>query len=117
MTVFVSTGSVQNFEQLKPYLYEWTFPKDNLLTHIPSNIEADISNSYKYKIKSHCVKSIQIRSYFWYVFSCIQTEYRKIRTRDNSVFGNFTQWVSDISFLIFRTIFRKNQVLTSSKFT
>ena len=23
----------------------------------------------------HCVKSVQIRSYFWPVFSCIRTEY------------------------------------------
>ena len=23
----------------------------------------------------HCVKSAQIRSYFWFVFSCIRTEY------------------------------------------
>ena len=23
----------------------------------------------------HCVKSVQIRSYFWYVFSCIRIEY------------------------------------------
>ena len=23
----------------------------------------------------HCVKSVQIRSYFWSVFSCIRTEY------------------------------------------
>ena len=27
---------------------------------------------------SHCVKSVQIRSYFWFVFSCIRTEYREI---------------------------------------
>ena len=46
---------------------------------------------------THCVKSVQIRSYFWSVFSCIRTEYgfygvniriqpeyRKIRTRKNS---------------------------------
>ena len=49
----------------------------------------------------HCVKSIQIWSYFWSVFSGIRTEYgdllnlriqsecRKIRTRNNSVFGHF----------------------------
>ena len=37
----------------------------------------------------HCVKSVQIRSFFWSVFSCIQSEYRKIRTRKNSVFGRF----------------------------
>ena len=34
----------------------------------------------------HCVKSIQIWSFFWSVFSCIQSEHRKIRTRKNSDF-------------------------------
>ena len=39
-----------------------------------------------------CMKSIQMRSYFWFIFSCIRTEYRKLRTRNNSVFGHlFTQ--------------------------
>ena len=38
----------------------------------------------------HCVKSVQIRSYFWSVFSCTQSEYRKIWTRNNSVFGHFS---------------------------
>ena len=50
------------------------------------------------------MKSVQIRSYFWSVFSCIRTEYgdlrlnlriqyeyRKIRTRNNSVFGHFSR--------------------------
>ena len=41
----------------------------------------------------HCVKSVQIRSYFWSVFSCIQSEYRKIRTRNNSLFGYFSRCV------------------------
>ena len=52
--------------------------------------------------KRHCVKSVQIRIYFWLVFSCIwteygeiwslriQSEYRKIRTRNNSIFGQFS---------------------------
>ena len=39
----------------------------------------------------HCVKSVQIRSYVWSVFSCIQPEYRKIRSRNNSVFGHFSR--------------------------
>ena len=34
----------------------------------------------------HCVKSVQIQSYFCCVFSCIQSEYSKIWTRNNSVF-------------------------------
>ena len=45
----------------------------------------------------YCVKSDQIRSYFWSVFSCIRTkylrlqsEYRKIWTRNNSAFGHFS---------------------------
>ena len=49
----------------------------------------------------HCVTSVQIRSYFWSLFSCIRTEYgdlgrseyRKIRTRNNSVFGHFSRSV------------------------
>ena len=36
----------------------------------------------------HCVKSVQIRSYF--VNLRIQSEYRKIQTRNNSVFGHFS---------------------------
>ena len=39
----------------------------------------------------HSVKSVQIRSYFWSVFSCIQSEYRKIQTRNNSLFGHFSR--------------------------
>ena len=40
--------------------------------------------------QKNCVKSVQIWSYFWSVFSCIRSEYRKIRTRKNSVFGHFS---------------------------
>ena len=52
---------------------------------------------------THSVKCVQILSYFWSVFSCIRTEYgdygvnfriqseyKKIRTRNNSVFGHFS---------------------------
>ena len=37
-------------------------------------------------LEMHCVKSVQIRSYFWSVFSCI-------RTRHNFVFGQFSRSV------------------------
>ena len=50
---------------------------------------------------THCVKRVQIRSFFWSVFSCIRTEYgdllrnqceyRKMRIRENSVFGLFSR--------------------------
>ena len=50
----------------------------------------------------NCVKSVQIWSFFWSIFSCIRTEYgdlnlrilfeyRKIRTRKNSVFRHFSR--------------------------
>ena len=41
----------------------------------------------------HCRKSVQMRSHFWFVFSFIRTEYRKIRTRNNTVFGHFSRSV------------------------
>ena len=52
-------------------------------------------------VKYHCVKSVQIRSSFWSVFSHIRSEYGqlslrilsecgKIRTGKNSVFGHFS---------------------------
>ena len=41
--------------------------------------------------KAHCVKCVQIRSFFWSVFSRIRSEYGKIRTRKNSVFGHFSR--------------------------
>ena len=70
--------------------------------------ELDFFNVYRVVIRTlsdiydrvHCMKSVQIQSYFWSVFSCIwieyedlrsiQSEYRKIRTRNNSVFGDFS---------------------------
>ena len=39
----------------------------------------------------NCVKSVQVRSFFWSVFSCIRTEYSKTRTRKNSVSGHFSR--------------------------
>ena len=50
----------------------------------------------------HCVKSVQIRSYLWSVFSFIRTEYRKIRTRNNSVFGHFSRSVYFSVFILAR---------------
>ena len=44
----------------------------------------------------HCLKSIQIRSFLWSVFSCIRTEYRKIRSRNNSVFSEIRGFYQDL---------------------
>ena len=56
--------------------------------------------------KRHCVKSVQIRSYFWSVFSCIRIEYRKMRTRNNFVFV-FTQREDQDSGVPWITLYRK----------
>ena len=37
-----------------------------------------------FQFRQHCVESVQIRSFFWSLFSCI-------RTRNNSVFGHFSR--------------------------
>ena len=41
----------------------------------------------------HCLKSVQKRSFYWPLFSCIWTEFRKIRTRKKSAFGHFSRSV------------------------
>ena len=64
--------------------------------------------------ENHCVKSVQIRSFFWSVFSCIRTkhgdqsEYRKIRTRKNSKFGHFLRSESEICLAYDLTCFIKS---------
>ena len=39
----------------------------------------------------HCVKSVQLQSFFWSLFSCIRTvtEYRKIRTKKTPSLDTF----------------------------
>ena len=42
------------------------------------------------ELKRHSVKSVEMGSFFWSVFSRIQSEYGKIRTRKNSEFRHFS---------------------------
>ena len=51
-------------------------------------------HTYSFFTFLSCLKSVQIRSYFWSIFSCIQSKYRKIWTRNNYIFGQFS--LSDI---------------------
>ena len=44
------------------------------------------------------VKSVQIRSYSWSVFSCIRTEFWKIPIRNISVFGHFSRSAKTITY-------------------
>ena len=49
-----------------------------------------------------------IGRFFWFVFSHIQSKYRKIRTRKNSVFGQFSRSVQVINKKIRETKILKN---------
>ena len=65
------------------------------------------------RLVSHCVKSVQIRSFFWSVFSRIRNEYREIRSislysvrmpentdqKKLRIWTLFTQWVRSIKVL------------------
>ena len=39
----------------------------------------------------HCGKSVQIRTFLWSVYFCIQFEYNKKRNGKNSGFGHFSR--------------------------
>ena len=47
------------------------------------------------KWRVQCVKSVQMRSFLWSVFSCIQSGFRKVRTGINFVFGQFSRCGSE----------------------
>ena len=59
-----------------------------------SEIRIFLKNSYATYMRltmTHCVKNVQMRSFFCSVFCRFRTEDVKIRTRKNSVFGHFSQ--------------------------
>ena len=81
-------------------------------------------------VVNHCVKSVQIRSFFWSVFSRIRTEYGEkrsispysVRIRENSdqekhrIWTLFTQWIKYIINL-FSTNFWTTWSCSRSSFT
>ena len=56
----------------------------------------------------HYVKSVQTRSYFWFVFSCTRTENKEIRTRNNFVFGHFSRSAHVVTLTHFCSMFSSN---------
>ena len=74
----------------------WCFPRCFAVTFCGTAV---LKNPKENLFQLHCVKSVQIRSFFWSVFYCIWTEYGdlrskseygKLRTRKDSVFGHFS---------------------------
>ena len=73
-----------------------------------------------FKIQFHCVKSVQIRSFFCSEFSQIRIEFfGKIRTRNNSVFGHFSRNVptGDINIFVSRCVASVLQFQIKSSFS
>ena len=68
------------------YTSEWRVKVKLFLT-----FKENQSHTRECRVHTHCVKNVQIRNFFWSVFSRIQSEYGKIRTRKNSVFGHFSR--------------------------
>ena len=88
------------------YFYESTKVATNyLISFKKMNDETEMSKIIFIKVQTmhsiHCVKSVQIRSSFW----LSQSEYRKVRTRKNSVLGHISHsdTLSDLilKFLLF----------------
>ena len=108
----VASLSRQLFSEKSSIIDVWQGPKyASAIVQNSSSIQVTLRkrNSYVFKIifieaseasvNTHCVKSVQMQSYFWFLFSCIPTEYRKIRTRNNSIFGHFPCSACHIQYL------------------
>ena len=74
----------------------------------------------------HCVESVRIRSFFWSVSSCIQSEFRKIQARKKSGYGHFSGsavlgqnlrfWIRENTYFgIFYAAIRNTCVTTSKR--
>ena len=88
----IKKGLMWNFQHLRLVIWVGIFAKGLALSAYKNM--SNMEGNKKYNMGTfHCVKSVQIRSFFWSVFSCIRTEYRKIRTRNNSVFRHFSRSV------------------------
>ena len=65
---------------------------ENLDPSLWNDLPASIKTTNNLKIFKHTLREkCPIRSSFWSLFSCIQTEYRKKRTRNNSVFRHLSR--------------------------
>ena len=50
-----------------------------------------VIEGFQFYFYLHYVKSVQIRSFFWFTFSCIQSEYRKYGPEKHRIWTLFTQ--------------------------
>ena len=73
-----------NWILIKSFAYSNTSPFKFALEHFKIALTGDFVTFRGAQVKwgnKHCVKSVQIQSYFWSVFSCIRTEYEDLRNK------------------------------------
>ena len=88
--LFTNTAFLQNLPKLSALLHmDFRILLLFISTFLAHMLTLIIYHTILLSFK-HCMKSIQIRNFFLSVFSCVWTEYRKIRTRKNSVYGHFS---------------------------
>ena len=88
------------------YVYNWICEESFISEHSCSNLLHKFASTDVISASLHCVKNVQIRSFFWSVFSHIRTEYGdllckpmySVRMRKNKdqkklrIYTLFTQW-------------------------
>ena len=67
---------IRHLNLVKTHLERITKEDKNMINDLNyEGVKFPVSKKDYCKIEQHCVKSIQIRSFFWSVFSCILTDY------------------------------------------
>ena len=90
------------------YKHKQSSHPPSIIKQIPSIINKRVTDlscdsDHFNKAAPHCVKSVQIRSFFWSIFSCIRTEYGDLRNK--SPYSVRIQENTDQKNLRIRTLF------------
>ena len=97
--------SVEHSQKISPgWVHIYWRHKPNVCTFIWQIYIRDVFwKLFQNSSARHCEESVQMRSFFWSWFSCTQSEYRKMRTRKNFVFGHFSRCSWVLAIIIQRT--------------
>ena len=79
-----SQGIEKLLAAYKLYTVETSDRKRGKITNYCINYVNMIHLDHEFSRRIHCVKSVQIRSFFWSLFFCIRTEYGEISERENT---------------------------------
>ena len=100
-TVYILDGNITWFSSWRVPRYKCIFIFLKVLIifpHFSSNVTAKYLKVVKSRIQNHCVKSAQMRSYFWSVFSCIRAVYGDLLGPEITPYLDtfFIQWYASL---------------------